>query len=398
MAFADEFVQGFTSGRNALMQKRQMEMEETARKEDVDYRERRFKQELKQADLDAAVKKIGIQQALLDLMKGQKKPVQEETMPEGVAGPPAMVPAQVPPVEFDMSMFGGGKVPVAPTFMEDIQAQKEAEMRSGLRIGRQESMETVPETIAKIIGLPVGQPQTPKVLDVATKVYGEKEANKRSAQAASQRGIPGGTQMIQLPSGQITPYFPEIGAYRDPTTGALISGAPPAGTVLASTKLGETAQTTLAGFKTDIENLQQVSSKIKETESLFGPVVGRFKNVAVNKLGGVGASEEERELSVRMRALVRDKAFSEGGKQLTPTEKEEWTATYPRESNTVGQALINARLADEFLRRKAQNRIQALSPLERNLVDPGLTSLLGMGKKPARTIMIGGKTVTVEEE
>lgn len=208
-------------------------------------------------------------------------------------------------------------------------------------------------------------------IEILTKKM-EEDARLRQAQARVSSGHEFGSyQYFTDPvSGETYAFNAKTGRRVDlPTEGAVKAGA----------ALPDVAQREISGKQTLIQNLDIAISKLDDMkrDPLFGPVVGRLRNIQINRLGGIGASPQEQELAVRLRALVRDQSFAEGGKQLTPTEKEEFTATLPQLTDTVEQAIIKARLSKEFLGRALQNRMGNLSPDQKKLIPGGSDRALG---------------------
>lgn len=100
----------------------------------------------------------------------------------------------------------------------------------------------------------------------------------------------------------------------------------------------------------------------------FGPLAGRVKLGEIEQMGGMGATPQQIALAVDLRRLLMSQAFAEGGKQLTPTEKEEFIALNPALTDTLEQAMIKAQKARDFLRDRYLNRLQTMAPRQRGLV------------------------------
>lgn len=149
-------------------------------------------------------------------------------------------------------------------------------------------------------------------------------------------------------------------------------------------------QASLAGWKQSISQIDQIMPLLKQAEDTLGPLAGRIKLAEVEKLGGMGATPEQIELATRLRRLLMSQAFAEGGKQLTPTEKEEFIAVNPHMTDTLRQAMINARLSKEYLEGRYQNRLDAMPVRERMQLQGGATPEAGgTGGTGGTVVMVG---------
>lgn len=133
----------------------------------------------------------------------------------------------------------------------------------------------------------------------------------------------------------------------------------------------EGTQLSLSGWKLAIDQLDKnVIPQLRQAQSSIGPLIGRIKLAEIEKLGGMGASPKEIELAINLRRLLMSQAFAEGGKQLTPTEKEEFIALNPAMTDTFEQAIIKAQNARNYINDRYNMRLETMPVRQRNQI-PG---------------------------
>lgn len=127
-------------------------------------------------------------------------------------------------------------------------------------------------------------------------------------------------------------------------------------------------QTSLAGWTQAIGTIDRIIPQLKQLKDTLGPAAGRIQLAQTNNLGGMGLSNEQIRLAIDLRRLLMSQAFAEGGKQLTPTEKEEFKALNPALSDTFEQALIKAQQSRDYLDRRYKMRVEFLGPRQQGQV------------------------------
>jgi hypothetical protein len=149
-------------------------------------------------------------------------------------------------------------------------------------------------------------------------------------------------------------------AQGNPTTGGMpVSLTPPP-------SIPEGTQTSLTGWKLAIDQIDKdIIPQIQKMKESLGPLTGRITLAEITKLGGLGASKEQIQLATDMRRLLMSQAFAEGGKQLTPTEKEEFVALNPALTDTFDQAMIKAQRARDYLDRRYKTRLEVMPARQR---------------------------------
>ncbi len=155
-----------------------------------------------------------------------------------------------------------------------------------------------------------------------------------------------------------------------------------------------TAQQRLSGFKIALDQAKDISALLdpkNNPNALFGPLAGRVTLAEVSKLGGMGASPQQVELATRLQRFLSSQAFADGGKQLTPTELEQFRAVSPALTDTIEQAVLKTRLALEFIQKRGQADIDVMPPRERAQFSPEIVSAFGRDTTPA-TAPTGGAT------
>lgn len=140
-----------------------------------------------------------------------------------------------------------------------------------------------------------------------------------------------------------------------------------------SPSLPGTTMERIEGMKTALDLARPVAAKLTSKRS-FGPVAGRMTLAEINKLGGAGASKEDIALATELHRLVTTQAFANGGKQLTPTELEQFERLNPALSDTLDQAIIKTQQSIQFLQMRLKNTVDTLTPRQRELVNPNLVN------------------------
>ena len=151
-----------------------------------------------------------------------------------------------------------------------------------------------------------------------------------------------------------------------------------------SPALPEGTQVDLSGLSTSIEMIDTVLPQIQNSFSAFGPASGRIKNIQMNNIGGAGLSPEEVKLATNLRRLLTVEAFSNGGKQLTGTELEQYKKLLPDLNDEFGTAIIKAQQAREYLVKRMTQRLRFVPPRQQGqLPDTPIPGSQG-GSAPAR--------------
>lgn len=158
-----------------------------------------------------------------------------------------------------------------------------------------------------------------------------------------------------------------------PSTGGqtgMSMGAPPT--------VSDATQAEIAGTRQAVTDIDQIIPQIVSMEETFGPLAGRVTLAEVERLGGMGATKDQQELAIDLRRLVMTQAFENGGKQLTPTEKEEFLLLLPKLSDQLDLAMTKAVAAREYLANKYQNRLDVMPVRQRGQLNaPPLPALAG---------------------
>lgn len=162
----------------------------------------------------------------------------------------------------------------------------------------------------------------------------------------------------------------------NPTTGGAegVSLTPP---IPVAASVGDQ----IYGLKTSVDALSDLQPLLKGT---LGPALGKVKLFEINKLGGLGATAAEMNLASLLQRAITQQAFSNGGKQLTITELQQFTSMLPKMDDTVLNAAIKARNAIAFLERSLRTRIDTLSPVQRGLLGPSYSKYGGGGAGAAK--------------
>ena len=151
-----------------------------------------------------------------------------------------------------------------------------------------------------------------------------------------------------------------------------------------SPALPEGTQVDLSGLSTSIGIIDTVLPQIQNSFSAFGPASGRIKNIQMNNIGGAGLSPEEVKLATNLRRLLTVEAFSNGGKQLTGTELEQYKKLLPDLNDEFGTAIIKAQQAREYLVKRMTQRLRFVPPRQQGqLPDTPIPGSQG-GSAPAR--------------
>jgi hypothetical protein len=112
-----------------------------------------------------------------------------------------------------------------------------------------------------------------------------------------------------------------------------------------------------------LDTLEQLIPSLENEFLSFGPVGGRIGEFLYQFVGGRALSDEQKSAIGLMRDLLSGRAFEEGGKQLTWTEKEEFFWLTPRNTDTIEQAMIKMRNLRMLSQRRVQNRL-AVMPVQ----------------------------------
>lgn len=135
----------------------------------------------------------------------------------------------------------------------------------------------------------------------------------------------------------------------------------------------------LAGLDQGIENISKnIIPKIHQMASMLGPIIGRVKLFEIDEAGGLGATPDEIKMALNMRRELMSEAFASGGKQLTPTEVEQFNKLIPKPTDTVQEAMIKAEDQLKFLQERKNFRMKYLSERQRHAV-------AGTGPPPLNT-------------
>lgn len=240
-----------------------------------------------------------------------------------------------------------------------------------------------PEVAARALDLLQDEANPPSSAFAATRAQMERELGRelRSEELIElDRKLAGGEPLYPVVSGDTVTYVPrsQAAGRSAPRTLYDLSGMPTtAGREGLSTTPPPTlptgVQDQIAGIKTTLKQFSDVESKLNNPRyANFGPVVGRITLAEVDKLGGAGATKEQIELANALQRLLTSQAFAEGGKQLTPTEYEQFEKLTPSLKDTLPQAIIKARAAIAFLRQKHADRVSMIPERQRGQVDLSL--------------------------
>jgi hypothetical protein len=168
------------------------------------------------------------------------------------------------------------------------------------------------------------------------------------------------------------PRSQAAGAYA-PRTVFAPSGVPTVGgvegssTVAPPTIPGDT-QKSLASLKTLRGQIGDIRGQMEKV-NVQGPLFGRVRLFEIEKLGGLGATQDEIRLATRLRRFLASQAFSEGGKQLTPTERKEFEVVSPAMTDTITSALTKLEESDRFWGSVYQNRLSTIPVRQRAQLD-----------------------------
>ncbi len=180
-------------------------------------------------------------------------------------------------------------------------------------------------------------------------------------------------------AGGTTPYLPRsqaqgksaprtlYDAAGNPTTGGVRgqSLTPPA-------PVPEGAQESIAGMRNALAQFKDVESMLRNPKfTTLGPAMGRIKLAEINKLGGLGATPQQIQMATALQRLLSQQAFAQGGKQLTPTELEQFSLVSPNMNDTLAQAIVKAREGIKYLRRAHDIRVSVLSPRQQGQLGGG---------------------------
>lgn len=155
-------------------------------------------------------------------------------------------------------------------------------------------------------------------------------------------------------------------------------------------------QANLAGWKQSISQIDRIVPQLEAQKNTLGPLAGRVKLAEIGRLGGMGATPQQISLAVQLRRLLMSQAFAEGGKQLTPTEKEEFVFINPTLSDTFEQAIEKAKLSREYLQQRYDERISAMPVRERMQMTSGNdTSNIDRPKPPRPGAALDAKTAQI---
>lgn len=130
-------------------------------------------------------------------------------------------------------------------------------------------------------------------------------------------------------------------------------------------QVSDATESALSGTKESLDQLAEMRLTLSEASSAMGPIKGRLTRFSSENLGSFGLKPETIENIVSMRRGTMLEAFTNGGKQLTATEKVEFFALMPQPQDSIPAAAIKLDKAEAYLRRKMRNRVLATSPKER---------------------------------
>lgn len=170
-------------------------------------------------------------------------------------------------------------------------------------------------------------------------------------------------------------YIPGVGVQNIPRSAAPgtaaprtafdLSGMPTTGgdvgiSLTAPPTVPEATQADIQSTRQAVQELDTIIPELQGYQGRLGPLLGRVTLAEINSLGGMGASTEEIALAQRLRRLLMTQAFENGGKQLTPTEKEEFIALNPALTDTFPQAITKALGARQYLVDKYKGRLEIM--------------------------------------
>jgi hypothetical protein len=123
--------------------------------------------------------------------------------------------------------------------------------------------------------------------------------------------------------------------------------------------LNATVVAGLEGWEQAITNAKRAHATLTQRAASIrtGPLWGRIKGVQLGALGGWGTSPAEKQLAIEFNNMMSDRAFAEGGKNLTGTEYNIFLGKLPQAHDTVENAIAKIndalRYAEDRYRMKA---------------------------------------------
>lgn len=137
-----------------------------------------------------------------------------------------------------------------------------------------------------------------------------------------------------------------------------------------------TEQNRIGGFNFALQQANDINDLLndpayKDPIRAFGPAAGRIKLAEISKLGGMGASQKQIELANKLQRFLSSQAFADGGKQLTPTELEQFKVVSPAMSDTLATALQKTRDSIKFFQDRLKNDLDVMPVRQRSQI-PGV--------------------------
>ncbi len=137
-----------------------------------------------------------------------------------------------------------------------------------------------------------------------------------------------------------------------------------------------TQQNRISGFTVALKQAGDIQDILNQNpEQAFGPVAGRVTLAEIGKLGGMGASQKEIEIATRLQRFLSSQAFADGGKQLTPTELEQFALVSPALTDTLPTALTKTRLSIQFLKDRGKADFDVMPPRQKQQLSKDVQDL-----------------------
>jgi len=156
---------------------------------------------------------------------------------------------------------------------------------------------------------------------------------RASAQGSAGVGRP---QLLEVPeTGDPAMWFPSTGEVK----------VAPGGLSKPASPLSQGTQQQLSGLLTSTKKMANIEKNLKTgVYKTLGPVAGRITlaQASPSGLNNFGLTPTQIKMVVELKDALMDKSFGEGGKQLTPTEKEMFGWVEPLPNDTLESAIIKA--------------------------------------------------------
>lgn len=169
----------------------------------------------------------------------------------------------------------------------------------------------------------------------------------------------------------------------DPTGVGQTAGMPV--TTSPPPTIPDTLSADLTSWELHKQAATDVLKELHTYKGALGPIWGNIAKLQLSKLGGAGTTPETRQMAVKLSQLLTYKAFSMGGKQLTPTELDRFEELLPKMDNTVESAVTKTENAIAYANEAVGARVKNISPRIRQQL-PASLSTAPVEDKPTRKI------------